>query len=252
MGEASQPYLAAARPHPGVGTGSILAVAAEARTYRNLAYLLLALPLGLAYFAFLAAGFALGTGLFVTLISPPILLAVVAGSWRLADVERRLAGDLLGEPIPPAFVGFAPMPAMRVWLRTAVRDRNALGALGNLIAARLVDPITFRGLAFLVAKLPLGLLSLAAVTASYGLALSLLLAPLTYRVDALAARFGPVRVDSMEEAALAFLVAPGAILAAMHASNALAAASGRFAHLMLTSPDSSGTSGPPGEGAARR
>ena len=114
MGEVSQPYLAAARPHPGVGMGSILAVAAEARTYRNLAYLLLALPLGLAYL-----------------------------------------------------------------------------------------------------------------------------------------RFAPVRVESMEEAAVAFLVAPAAILAAMHAANALAAASGRFAHLMLTSPDGSGTSVLPGEGAAR-
>ena len=115
MGEASQPYLAAARPHPGVGTGSILAVAAEARTHRNPAYLLLALPLGLAY-----------------------------------------------------------------------------------------------------------------------------------------VRFGPVRVESRKEASVAFLASPSAILAAMHAANALAAASGRFAHLMLTSPDGSGTSVPPGEGAARR
>ncbi len=107
------------------------------------------------------------------------------------------------------------------------------------VADRLTDPTTFRGLIFLVAKLPLGLLSLAAVAAAYGTGIGLLLAPLTYRVGALAPSVGSLRVDSVEEATVGFLVAPVALLAAMHVSNALAAASGWFARVMLEPPESS-------------
>ncbi len=220
-------------PRPAARTESLLAVAADGRTYRNLGYLLLALPLGVAYFLFLAVGFALGTGLFVTLVGLPILLAVATGAWRLIEFERRLATSLLGEAIPPTFADAAPVPSVWAGLKLAVKDRAGLPALWSRIARRLADPATCRGLAYLVAKLPLGLASFAAVAVSYGLAVGLLLAPVTYRFDAFAPRFGSIRVDSFEEAVIAFLVAPVAIVAAMHVSNALAAVSGRFAHLML-------------------
>ena len=217
----------AARPARG---GSFLAVAADGQTYRNLGYLLLACPLGVAYFLFLAVGFALGTALFVTLIGLPVLVATVVGSWRLASFERRLASGLLREPLPTAR---PEPPALRAVIASGRRDRAVLAAQATEIATRFADPTTFRGLMFLVAKLPLGLLSLATVVAAYGTALALLLAPLTYRFDALAPAVGSVRVDSLEEATVGFLVAPLALLAAMHVANALAAACGRFARAML-------------------
>lgn len=212
---------------------SILAVAADGRTYRRLGYLLLALPLGVAYFAVLATGFVLGTGLFVTLIGVPILLAVVGGSWRLTELERRLVSALLGQTIPAAEVSASPTSGVWGALAVGLRDRGAVRPLVARTIARLVDPATYRGLIFLVAKLPLGLVSFAAIAACYGLALGLLLAPLTYRLDGLAIGFGLVPVDNFETAVLCFLGAPPAILAAMHVSNALAALSARFAHLML-------------------
>jgi hypothetical protein len=255
MTELSHPCLTATTPHPAqraARAGSILAVAAEARTYRSLAYLLLALPLGVAYFLVLAVGFVLGTGLAVTLIGLPILLAVAAASWRLVDLERRLAAGLLGEAIPATHAPVAAaVPVPTAGWRAVARDRAALAALWRGVAARLADPGTFRGLAFLVAKLPLGLVSFAAVAVAYGAALGLLLAPVTYRVDALAVRLGPLRVDTMEEAAVAFFVAPLAILAAMHVSNALAAASGRVARLLLAPPDGPPPTTSPWEGAPR-
>ncbi len=58
---------------------SFLAVAADGQTYRNLGYLLLAFPLGVTYFLFLAVGFALGTAFFVTLLGLPVLLVTIAG-----------------------------------------------------------------------------------------------------------------------------------------------------------------------------
>lgn len=211
--------------------GSLLAVAADGRTYRNLGYLLLALPLGLAYFLFLATGFALGTGLALTLVGPPVLVAVAAGSWRLAAFERRLAAVLLGEAVASGEA--SPAPGLLVALAATWRDRAALVALWRGVGARLADPTTFRGLIFLVAKLPLGIVSFAIVAAAYGAAAAMLLAPVTYRFDAVVTRLGPVRIDDVEEAAVGFLLAPLALLAAMHLSNALAVASGRFARLML-------------------
>ena len=234
----SQRCLALPAPRSARGE-SLLAVAADGQTYRNLGYLLLAFPLGVAYFLFLAAGFALGTAFFVTLVGLPVLLATIAGSWRLVAFERRVEAVLLGGP-RPATREQPALPGPRAAHALVRRDRAALQATATRVAARLKDPTTFRGLIFLVAKLPLGLLSLATVAAAYGTAIVLLLAPLTYRVGPLAPTVGPMRVDSVEEATVGFLVAPVALLAAMHVSNLLAVASGRFARVMHEPPESSG------------
>ena len=97
------------------------------------------------------------------------------------------------------------------------------------------DERKYRNLSYRLLALPLGLAAFATVAASYGLAIGLLLAPVTYRFDTIVTNIGPVRVDSFEEAVVCFLVAPLAILGAMHVSNALAPAR-RFARLMLA-PD---------------
>ena len=213
-----------------------LAVAADGQTYRNLGYLLLAFPLGVASFLFLAVGFALGTALFVTLVGFPVLLATIAGSWRLVALEGRMASALLGEPVRPS-PERPTLPGLRATIASVRHDRAALAALAAGVGARLADPTTARGLIFLAAKLPLGLVSLATVVAAYGTALVLLLAPLTFRFEVLAPAVGPVRVDSVEEATVGFVVAPVAMLVAMHVSNALAVAHARFARLMLAPTD---------------
>src|SRR3954454_23027959 len=71
------------------------------RTYTNLLYLLLAFPLGLAYFVFLSVGLTTGFGLTIVWIGLPILALVVAGSWAFAAFERQAAILLLGAEVPP-------------------------------------------------------------------------------------------------------------------------------------------------------
>ena len=63
----------------------------EKQTYLNLVYLLLAFPLGIAYFVFLVTGFSLGFGLIVTFLGIPILLGMLAATWGIAAFERQLA-----------------------------------------------------------------------------------------------------------------------------------------------------------------
>src|SRR5436305_4202051 len=71
------------------------------RSYANLAYLLLAFPLGLAYFLFLVVGLSVGFGLAIVWVGVPILFLVLLGSWGLAALERQLALGLLGAEVPP-------------------------------------------------------------------------------------------------------------------------------------------------------
>jgi hypothetical protein len=119
------------------------------RTYTNLLYLLLAFPLGLIYFVFLTVGLTTGFGLVIVWIGIPILAMVLAGSWGLAAMERQLAIHALGAEVPPMLPRIAP-PAAGFW--------QGVGAF-------LSNPVTWKGLAFLLLKFPLGLVSfIAAVT----------------------------------------------------------------------------------------
>src|SRR3954451_24411457 len=93
------------------------------RTYTNLLYLLLAFPLGLAYFIFLIVGLSLGFGLTLIWIGLPLLALVFAGSWAFTAFERQAAILLLGAEIPP-MAPMAPIPpppsepARTIWQRT--------------------------------------------------------------------------------------------------------------------------------------
>ena len=57
------------------------------RTYKNLLYLTLAMPLGLAYFVFLIVGLALGFGLTLIWIGLPLLALVFAATLQIATQE---------------------------------------------------------------------------------------------------------------------------------------------------------------------
>src|SRR5688500_9812073 len=80
------------------GGGEALRTPFRRSTYGSVGYLLAALPLGIAYTAFIALGFALGFGLLPIVVGIPILSLALGVIWRLMDYERRLAAQVLGEP----------------------------------------------------------------------------------------------------------------------------------------------------------
>ncbi len=55
-------------------------VIAEPQSYINIFYLLLAFPLGIAYFVFLVTGISVGASLIIIWVGVPILALVLAGS----------------------------------------------------------------------------------------------------------------------------------------------------------------------------
>jgi len=117
-------------------------VVALPRTWLGIAFHVLAFPLGLFYFVFLVVGISVGVGLVVIWVGIPILLVVAGAWWLFAAFERVQARSLLGAAVPPA-----PRP----W-------ETADGVWGKL-KAHFGSGSTWRDLAYLFAKLPLGIVS---------------------------------------------------------------------------------------------
>jgi hypothetical protein len=135
------------------------------RTYTNLLYLLLAMPLGLIYFVFLTVGLTTGLGLTIVWIGIPILAMVFAGSWGLAALERQLAIHALGAEVPPMM----PPP-----------ETQATVGLWQRIGAFLSNPVTWKGMAFLLLKFPLGVVSFIAAVTLLATTAGFLLAPFAW------------------------------------------------------------------------
>jgi hypothetical protein len=165
----------------------------EARTYRRILYLLLALPLGVIEFSFLVTALSFGFGTAITLIGIPVLIGTV-WAWRwLAELERRVIRRLLGNEIPSPY---RPEPKDAGWWKR--------------LGARLADPATWKDLAFLLLQLPLGIVSFTITVSVLSLGLGLLFAPAYYWALDSADWIGALGVDTLPEAIAA--VPAGAII----------------------------------------
>jgi signal transduction histidine kinase len=152
----------------------------DARTYGRILYLLLALPLGVAEFSFLVTAISFGFGTAITLIGIPVLVGSVY-AWRwLAELERRLIRALVGIEIPRPY---RPDPVGGRWWRR--------------LTARLADPATWKDLAFLLLRLPLGILSFTVTVAVLAVGLGTLAAPAYYWAVSDATWLGWIQINSL-------------------------------------------------------
>jgi Putative sensor len=175
------------------------------RGYTSLTHHLLGLPLGVAYFIWFVTGLSLGLGLAITLIGIPILTLVLASVRPLVAAERKLANALLGSAIPAA-----PL---------APRGEGWLGR----VKAYWTDGATWRGMAYLLARFPVGTLTFTLAVSAYGAALYLVAAPIVAPFDPI--ELGIWQPDTVLEGLA--LVPPGLVLlvAAGWISEGLAAVS---------------------------
>ena len=161
----------------------------QARSYANLIYLLMSLPLGIFHFTFVTTGLSTGVGLLITVLGVPIIGLTLWGGWWLSALERQIAISLLGAKVPP--MGTAPFQTGQGF------RRDIEEFLGN--------QITWTGLIFLSLKLPLGIFSFVLTVTMIAVSTSLLLVPFLYPLsfiewDGLMLMW----VDSPAEAALCF------------------------------------------------
>lgn len=197
------------------------------RTLLSIVYLLLSFPLSLFYFVFLVAGIVTGIGTVIIWIGIPILMLMMGAWWYLAVFERMLAMRWLHVDIRPMSPGFKTrMP----WWQN-FRDK-------------LSNAMTWKTLAYLLVKLPLGTLSfiitlcvlvLAVVLAIIPFALALVIAPFFYL--GLVLTRNPQGLETLGKLLQSSLVGFGLCSISFQLLNGMAYAQGQFARVMLGMSD---------------
>jgi signal transduction histidine kinase len=125
-------------------------------------YLLLALPLGTAWFVWFVTVLSTGIGLAVTLIGLPILVGALWSVRPLAQLERGLVRGLLGAEVHAHY----RQPERDGWWPS--------------VQARLADPQTWKDLGYLLVQFPLGIATFTIAVVAISVPLSLVFAPVYY------------------------------------------------------------------------
>jgi|CXWL01.1.fsa_nt_gi hypothetical protein len=136
------------------------AVLWSGRTWREVAYLALAFPLGLAYFILLTVGWSLGLGTLIVWIGFAVLTVTLLLARGAVELERQQASLLLGTTLPPARPPSERRETAWQWL-----------------VATVSSPVTWKGMLFLGLKFPLGLVSFVALVTLLALSGGLIAAP---------------------------------------------------------------------------
>ncbi len=209
----------------------IIGVVANPQSYLNIVYLILGLPLGIAYFVFLVTGISLGFGMVVIGVGLPILGLVLAVSWALCQFERVLAVGLLNEDIPPVARQVTSNQGELGDSSLSSGERLFIGAWRRL-KAHLTNRLTWAGIFYLLLRFPLGIASFVIAVTSISVSFGFLSAPLYYWVgDGL--DFGGWQVDVLWEALLLTIAGIPMVFISLHLMNATAFMSGRLARVML-------------------
>lgn len=159
--------------------------------FPNLIYLLLGLPLGVLYFVILVTGFTLGTGLIITLVGIPILVAMIFVTYILGDLDRTLTSKLLGVKIG----------------KPEARPSNSESA-SSILVAQLKSLQFWKELVYLLLKMPLGVISFTIAIVFVTVSLALILTPFiyTYVPDAQIMLWNGFEIDTMQRAIVTSVV----------------------------------------------
>jgi hypothetical protein len=192
----------------------IFSIFTNPKTYLNLIYLFLSFPLGLTYFIILVTGLSLGFGLLIIWVGLLILAAVLAISWACVHFERQLAIHLLKVELPQ--IETTTVPGETIF---------------HQVKRYLVNPLTWKGLAYLFLKFPLGVITFVISVTLLSLSISLLLAPFIYPFWHLNYFF--VRIDSLPVALVAFVAGVFMTPLSLYFLNLLAEVWAKFTKVML-------------------
>jgi signal transduction histidine kinase len=182
------------------------------RTYTRIVYLLLALPLGIAEFTFLATAIPFGVGTAITLLGIPVLIFTMYAVRWIATGERWLIEQLVGVRIAPPY-------------------RPVSGNWWSQLRDRLADPATWKDLVYLLLQLPLGIAAFTVTVVVLSVGIGGLTAPIWFWAANDTDGFPSNTVESFT------LVPAGAmvLLLGIPALSALGRLYGAFATLLLGS-----------------
>ncbi len=158
--------------------------------YLSLIYQLFAFPLGLFYFVFLFTGILVGIGLIIIWIGIPILFLMMLAWYGFSVFEKQLSIYVLKAEIPEK-----------------KKPGNTEMTMWAQFRSYLSDPVTWKSLAFLFLRFPLGILSFSITVSLLAVTISFIATPFTYNNYYI--EFGFFRVETL---GLAILIAVAGIL----------------------------------------
>ena len=141
---------------------SLLFAPFRPRPYLRALYMVLAFPLGIAYFVVLTVGVTLGVSTVIVLVGAPVLLAVLVLVRGLGWLERRLVAALLGVDLPDSEYPF---------LEGSIRAR---------VAGLVFDRSTWTELCYLASMFGLGMGSFVFLVTALATSLAFVATPLYY------------------------------------------------------------------------
>lgn len=205
---------------PGEALARFVGVPFDGQTYRNLAYLLLAFPLGIAYFTLVTTGLSTGLGLLVTLAGVPIVLGTLLVTLGIGSFERRLAEQLLDVDIDGA-------PSDIELAFGSVEE--AIGTAKRILTA----PTTWTGLLLVGLKFVYGIVAFTALVTAFAVAVSLLSLPAFYDAAGVTYTIGPYVVDTLREAIAGAGLGVLLLLVSLHVLNGVARFGGFLTEILL-------------------
>lgn len=200
------------------------------QSYINILYLLLGLPLGIAYFVILVTGISLGFGLVVIWVGVPILLLVFAVSWALCQFERVMTNSLLKEDIPDTH----PRMREKDGESLSFEERLFVGAWRRL-RGHLANRLTWTGMFYLFLRFPLGIATFTIAVTLISVSLGLLFAP-AYMWTSDPVEWSWLSDRSFDPFTWSWILVPfgvPALFISINLMNWTAFLSGRLARLML-------------------
>ncbi|QAU14437.1 sensor protein [Halorubrum sp. BOL3-1] len=211
------------------GTGSrfrwLLGVPFRAQTYRNVAFLLLAFPLGVSYFVAVTVGLSVGAGLSVTLVGIPLVLVTLLAVGYIGRAEALLASWLL-----PVAIDAPEVPAP-----TTEDDLTSLDGLATVAGRLVASRITRTSLAYVLLKFVFGVVAFTVVVTAFSIIGSLLAMPFLYDAPNAGYSLGSYTVDSLEHALVGGGLGVVLLFAVLHLLNGLARLGGVLAETLLAS-----------------
>lgn len=193
-------------------------VATQPNSYRNIAYLLIGLPLGTIWFTVLVTGVSVAASmLVVALLGVPLLLGLWYVTRSFANLERSLANALLGQHLLRLPMSSPERGNLWARLRSMTRDRDR-----------------WREFGYLMLRFPIGIATFTAAVTALATPFMVAYAPIVARRDE--QPFGDWALSSrMEDVASSspwswFLVPLGFVMliASFHLMNAVATMCGRW------------------------
>lgn len=178
----------------------------QPRTYRNLLYLAISMPLGIVYFVSMITGLSLAVGTAIILVGFVVLAITLVMARLFGGLERELTKSLLGAT-------FEAHPARAIKWR-----------------AQLTDRYLWTTVVYLLLRLPVGVAGFV-TSVLFAVSIPVMAAPLLYTVVPFTV--GTSLIDDSQEALLVSLFGSVLFLLCAHAVNGLAAVSRRLAMALL-------------------